>query len=91
MDDEVDVELACPVCGTTMEPRPLGDGAVNSCPAGHGVFLHRADLGSLVESESDWHRHAGQHTMPMPRITEEMTAPPVARTPARAWVETLFG
>jgi Zn-finger nucleic acid-binding protein len=73
-----------------MEGRPLGDAEVNACPQGHGVFLRRADLGGLVESEQDWHRHAGQHTMPMPRITEEMTAPPAAKTPAKAWVETLF-
>ena len=25
---------------------------------------------------ADWHRHAGQHTMPMPRITADMAAPP---------------
>ena len=67
--------LSCPVCDAEMDARPLGDGEVNSCPAGHGVFLRRADLGSLVESESDWHRHAGQHTQPMPRITADMTAP----------------
>ena len=82
--------LSCPVCDAEMDARPLGDGEVNSCPAGHGVFLRRADLGSLVESESDWHRHAGQHTQPMPRITADMTAPPVGKPPARAWVETLF-
>lgn len=68
----------------------LGEGAVSSCPDGHGVFLARVDLGALVESESDWHRHAGQHTAPMPRITADMTAPPVGKVPARAWVETLF-
>lgn len=68
----------------------LGEGEVSSCPAGHGVFLARADLGALIESESDWHRHAGQHTAPMPRITPDMTAPPAAKIPARAWVETLF-
>ena len=74
-----------------MDTRPLGDGEINSCPEGHGVFLRRADLGSLVEAEQDWHRHAGQHTMPMPKITADMTAPPAAqaRRPAR-WVETLF-
>jgi len=68
----------------------LGEGQVSSCPDGHGVFLARADLGALIESESDWHRHAGQHTAPMPRITADMVAPPAARVPARAWVETLF-
>jgi hypothetical protein len=68
----------------------LGEGAVSSCPDNHGVFLARADLGALIEAESDWHRHAGQHTAPMPRITPDMTAPPVSKAPARAWVETLF-
>jgi Zn-finger nucleic acid-binding protein len=68
----------------------LGDGEVSLCPAGHGVFLARADLGALIESESDWHRHAGQHTAPMPRITADMAAPPAGKTPPRAWVETLF-
>jgi Zn-finger nucleic acid-binding protein len=90
MDGDIDAELACPVCGTTMESRPLGDGAVNACPDGHGVFLRRADLGSLVEAEQDWHRHAGQHTMPMPKITEGMSVPPGQRTQSRAWIETLF-
>ncbi len=68
----------------------LGDGVVSLCPDGHGVFLARADLGALIESESDWHRHAGQHTAPMPRITADMAAPPAGKTPPRAWVETLF-
>ena len=88
MDD--DAALDCPVCGTTMDARAVGDGAVSTCPDGHGVFLRRADLGSLVQSEQDWHRHAGQHTMPMPKITADMTAPPTAKAPAQAWVETLF-
>jgi hypothetical protein len=48
------------------------------------------DLGSYVESESDWHRLASQGTMPIPRITTDMTAPPSSRAHARAWVETLF-
>ena len=90
-DSADDIALDCPVCGTTMDSRPLGDGEVNACPEGHGVFLRRADLGSLVEAEQDWHRHAGQHTMPMPRITADMTAPPAGRTQSQAWVETLFG
>jgi uncharacterized protein len=82
--------LSCPRCGVEMESQTLGDGGVYQCPDGHGVFLSRADLGSLIESENDWHRHAGQHTAPMPRITADMEAPAPARTPARAWVETLF-
>jgi Zn-finger nucleic acid-binding protein len=82
--------LSCPRCGAEMVAQTLGDGEVNQCPEGHGVFLARADLGTLIEAENDWHRHSGQHTAPMPRITTDMEAPPSARTPARAWIETLF-
>ena len=82
--------FACPVCGASMESLALGDGEVNRCPEGHGVFLSRAHLGNLIEAEIDWHSHAGQHTAPMPRITADMTAPPPSKPPARAWVETLF-
>ncbi len=85
-----DAALPCPACGTPMESRVLGDGGVSQCPSGHGVFLARADLGSLIEAEQDWHTHAGQHTAPMPRITADMTPPPPSKPPARAWVETLF-
>jgi Zn-finger nucleic acid-binding protein len=91
MDTDDTQNLACPVCSTTMDSRALRDGAVSSCPDGHGVFLSRADLGALVEAETDWHAHSGSHTMPMPRITADMTAPPASKAPARAWVETLFG
>jgi hypothetical protein len=45
-----------------MNARPLGSGHLWSCPEGHGVFLARIDLGSLVESETDWHRLASQGT-----------------------------
>ena len=85
--------LTCPRCGADLQPRALGpdgEGEINSCPEGHGVFLSRADLGALIQAETDWHRHAGQHTAPMPRITADMTAPPAGRPAARAWVETLF-
>jgi hypothetical protein len=73
-----------------MVGRALGAAEVHQCPEGHGVFLERADLGSLVESETDWHRNASQHTAPLPRITPDMQAPPASRAAARAWVETLF-
>lgn len=86
--------LTCPRCGAEMVTRALsaslGDGEFSQCPDGHGVFLARPDLGALIESETDWHRHAGQHTAPMPRITADMAAPPAPKAPARAWVETLF-
>ncbi len=86
--------LACPRCGTEMETRPLATrGAtieLGRCPEGHGVFLQRADLGALIDAENDWHRHAGSHTAPMPRITPDMEVPPSPARPARAWIETLF-
>ncbi|NPD06202.1 zf-TFIIB domain-containing protein [Nocardioides sp. zg-1308] len=82
--------MTCPRCGVEMQERDLGQAAVRQCPEGHGVFLDRADLGLLVEAETDWHRNAGQHTAPMPRITADMTAPPAAGKVSRAWVETLF-
>jgi Zn-finger nucleic acid-binding protein len=83
-------ELTCPRCGSEMVSRPLGTGQVSQCPDGHGVFLERAELGNLIEAETDWHRNAGQHTAPMPRITADMTAPPSTGRVSRAWVETLF-
>ena len=87
---DTDAAWPCPVCGTEMTARPLGSGHVYACPEAHGVFLARIDLGSLVESESDWHRLATQNTAPIPRITADMTAPPSSKAHARAWVETLF-
>jgi uncharacterized protein len=87
---QTDDAWPCPICGAEMNARPLGSGQVHSCPDGHGVFLMRADLGSFVESETDWHRLATQNTAPIPRITADMEAPPTTRTSARAWVETLF-
>lgn len=82
--------LTCPRCGTEMESRALADAQVSQCPDGHGIFLARADLGTLIEAENDWHRNASQHTAPLPKITADMTAPPAGRASARAWVETLF-
>ncbi|HEY0645532.1 MAG TPA: zf-TFIIB domain-containing protein [Nocardioides sp.] len=82
--------MSCPRCGVEMDERTLGGARVVACPEGHGVFLSRADLGNLIEAENDWHRNAGQHTAPMPRITADMTAPPSMGKQSRAWVETLF-
>ena len=73
MSEDAQSEVrVCPQCGTEMNARPLGSGHLWSCPDGHGVFLARMDLGSLVESETDWHRLASQGTMPIPRITTDM-------------------
>ena len=65
-----------------MAEKSLGEATVSQCPAGHGVFLPQA--------ENDWHRNAGQHTAPLPRITADMTAPPTTGKVSRAWIETLF-
>ena len=40
------------------------------------MFLERADLGSLIEAENDWHANRSADTAPLPRITADMTAPP---------------
>lgn len=83
--------MNCPQCGTGMVESSSGAASVLQCPDGHGVFLSSAQVGSLVEAETDWHRYAGQHTSPMPRITPGMeAAPPPSRPAARAWIETLF-
>lgn len=82
--------LSCPQCGAEMAHRRTGLTTVHQCPAGHGVFLARADLGGLVEAETDWHRSSVHDTAQLPRITGSMTEPPPAPTRARAWVETLF-
>ena len=83
--------MSCPRCGNQMVERTVGTASVSQCPDGDGVFLDRADLGTLVEAETDWHRTSAQHTAPLPKITPDMTAPPVAAPRARAWVESLFG
>jgi hypothetical protein len=53
------------------------------------VFLDRADLGSLVEGENDWHANRSTDTARLPRITPDMVAPP-ARARARSYVDSLF-
>jgi len=74
-----------------MTTRMLGNASVARCSSCDGVFLERADVGSLVEAENDWHRNAGaHHTEPLPRITTDMTAPPPTRPRARSFIETLF-
>lgn len=83
--------LACPLCGVEMEERRLVRTRVHRCPAGHGVFLARADLGDLIDAENDWHRSAdSHHTAPLPRITPDMVAPPAVVRRPPAWVASLF-
>jgi Zn-finger nucleic acid-binding protein len=73
-----------------MVTREHGRVTVTQCPKGHGVFLERADLGNLIDAETQWHRHDSHQTQPLPRITADMTVPPPTVTRARAFVETLF-
>lgn len=85
-------EMSCPKCQSPMSTHTHGDSSVSKCPSCGGVFLDRADVGHLVEAENDWHanRNSGFSTAPLPRITEDMTAPPPAHPKARAYIETLF-
>jgi Zn-finger nucleic acid-binding protein len=83
-------EMTCPKCQSAMKTRSLGDVTVAQCSSCDGIFLDRADLGTLVEAENDWHRNSGPRTAPLPRITEDMDAPPPSRPTSRAYIETLF-
>lgn len=83
-------EMTCPKCQSSMNTRSLGDVPVSQCSSCGGIFLERADMGSIIEAENDWHRNSGPHTEPLPKITAEMTAPPPSRPKARSYIETLF-
>lgn len=85
-------EMSCPRCKGTMRTFQLREVEVARCSSCRGLFLDRADLAVLSELENDWHRNAGPHTEPLPRITPDMVAPPPAGRPrANSFVETLFG
>jgi uncharacterized protein len=74
-----------------MQSKRIGEVEVARCTSCSGIFLERADLGNLVEAENDWHAGVGAyHTEPLPRITEDMTAPPPSKPRARSFIETLF-
>jgi Zn-finger nucleic acid-binding protein len=82
-------EMTCPKCAGTMAERSHGRVRVRQCEACQGVFLDRADLGSLVEAENDWYANRSTDTAQLPRITADMTAPP-AIAKARSYVDQLF-
>lgn len=84
-------EMTCPQCQSTMSSRSRGDVTVHQCSACQGIFLERADLGNLIESENDWHRDSGPKTQPIPRITADMAIPPPGPPETRSYIETLFG
>jgi Zn-finger nucleic acid-binding protein len=83
-------QMTCPQCGSAMAERQVGQVTVQQCTSCRGVFLARAELGDLVEAETDWHRDTGPVTQPLPRITTDMATPPPAPRKARAYVEQLF-
>ena len=84
-------EMTCPKCSGTMRAHQLVDVEVARCTNCSGIFLERAAVGALSESENEWHRGAGPHTEPLPRITADMSAPPPAPPRASSYIETLFG
>jgi Zn-finger nucleic acid-binding protein len=82
-------EMTCPKCAGTMAEAQHGGVRVRQCESCQGVFLDRADLGSLIEAENDWHANRSADTAQLPRITADMVAPPrTAR--ARSFIDGLF-
>jgi Zn-finger nucleic acid-binding protein len=77
-----------------MSSKRRGNVDIAQCSSCSGLFLPRSALAELAESENSWHEsHQGHHTQPLPRITEEMTAPPSRpqSTASRSYLDTLFG
>ena len=62
---------------------------VLQCESCQGLFLDRAQLGSLVEAENDWHANRSADTARLPRITADMTAPP-PKAKSRSYLDGLF-
>ena len=71
-----------------MAVRTFGHVSVRRCGDCSGVFLARADLGGLIEAETDWHAYQSANTATLPRITSVTAPPPPERS--RAFIETLF-
>ena len=82
-------EMTCPKCDGAMAERSHGRVRVRQCESCQGVFLDRANLGSLIEAENDWHANRSTDTARLPRITADMAAPPPP-TKARSYVDGLF-
>ena len=79
--------LTCPSCQGEMTSRSHDRVTVRQCGECEGVFLERAQIGSLVEAETDWHAHQSTDTARLPRITADMPAP---KPRPRSYVESLF-
>ncbi len=73
-----------------MRSGSVGDVEVARCEGCRGIFVPRSALGALTEAEIDFHAASGWATAPLPRITEDMTAPPPAPAAPRAYIATLF-
>jgi Zn-finger nucleic acid-binding protein len=83
-------EMTCPQCQGSMATRQIGDASVARCASCSGLFVARSEVGTLSELENDWHLSSGPRTEPLPRITEDMAAPPPSRPKARSFLESLF-
>lgn len=82
-------EMTCPACGETLVEHAQGGARYRRCASCRGIFLEAADLGALVEAETDWHAHRSTDTARLPRITADMTAPPPTLR-ARSFLDSLF-
>ena len=82
--------MTCPKCQGVMKPHTYGAVSARRCESCEGLFLDRADLGVLVEAETDWHAHQSANTATLPRITEFSTPPPPAPPRSRSFIEALF-
>lgn len=81
--------MACPQCQSAMVERTLGHVTVKRCTSCEGIFLARAELGALIEGETDWHAHQSANTAKLPRITGS-APPPALVEPSRSYLDTLF-
>lgn len=82
-------QTTCPKCNGTMAERSHGRVTVLQCESCQGLFLDRAQLGSLVEAENDWHANRSADTARLPRITADMKAPP-PRAKSTSYLDGLF-
>jgi len=94
--DETAASMTCPACGHAMHLYDRLRIQVAQCEGCRGIFLARASLADLIETENDWHVSSAPHTQPLPRITSDMEMPPSAPPattprPARSFVDALFG
>lgn len=84
--------MTCPACQGTLRSSSVADVEIGRCEGCRAIFVPRNALGALTEGEIDFHAGGGGWaTAPLPRITEDMTAPPPAPEAPRSYIATLFG